>query len=162
MDGFGRYSGQQEASPERYPLKWHRFLIWFSLWAGAIVSVTGGWQTLTGEQYLGQADAVYAQFGSGLKTADMVYGVAMILLGAYMIYTRYQLAGFRIGAPKKLSAVYIAQVVLNLLMAVVYSAASGLPAGSFMESALGNIVLALIMLFANQNYYSKRMELFVN
>ena len=144
--------------PAVYPLKWHKFLIYFALWAGAILNVVNGFNHITGGIYEGSASYVYYTY-PGMKTTDTVMGVAIIALAMYMIFVRFQLAGFKTGAPKKLVILYVLTAGLNLVHVLALSAATGTPfSASFLGILVGNITPAII----NSVYYGKRADLFVN
>ena len=162
MENFGQYNGSQNASsPENYKLKWHKFLIYFALWAGAIMNTGNAVLCIKGTQYAEQSEQIYALFG-GLKTVDLAWGIVLLAIAAYMIYVRFQLAGFRIDAPRKLSILYIVSLVGSVAYLLAVSAVTHQALGSFMSDIVGPIFVSILMLFINQNYYSKRLELFVN
>ena len=49
MDNFGQYnSPQNPPSPESFKLKWHKFLIYFALWAGALANAGSAVQCISG------------------------------------------------------------------------------------------------------------------
>ena len=84
-----RYGGRQpyeERAPyERRPgrerrlepgdkLKWHHYLVYFGLWASAVVNVVTGLSYFSGSIYEGEganAELVYFVFGNELKALDM-------------------------------------------------------------------------------------------
>ena len=143
-------------------MKWHKFLIYFSLWAGAVLCVFNGFQLLTGSHYGGQADVVYSYF-RGLKLTDMVFGLLYIALAVYMIYVRFQLAGFKQGAPGKLTVVYVVQLVAFLGYALFASSQIGISIGEAMDSSsISSLVVSVVMIFVNRVYYGKRAHMFVN
>ncbi len=160
MENFGK-PVPPAPSPENYQLKWHKFLIYFALWAGAVLNLSNAVACLNGTQYGNQAAQVYTVY-SGMKTVDVIYGIALLALTAYMIYVRFELARFKIGAPSKLYVLYIINVVLGVLYTIVVSSVTRLPFSSLLSDSVGPIIGAVIMLFINQNYYNKRLELFIN
>ena len=89
-------------------------------------------------------------------------GLVLLALAAYMIYVRFQLAGFRIDAPRKLSILYGANLGCSVVYLLAVSAATCLSLGSIMGDIAGTVFGSILMLFINQNYYNKRLELFVN
>ena len=96
----------------------------------------------------------------------MIHGylwhIGMLALAAYMIYVRFQLAGFRIDAPRKLSILYCANLGCSVVYLLAVSAVTKLSLGSMMGDIAGTVFGSILMLFINQNYYNKRLELFVN
>ena len=164
MEGFGKYKGEGDASsPENYQLKWHKFLIYFGLWfiacsrAGTALMCMQG----TVDLYSNQPELVYAQY-SGLRTVIVARGIVLLAVVAYMIYVRFQLSGLRTGAPRKLSILFIANIAINLLYLLAVTVITDMTLTSLMGEITGTLFINIIMLFVNQNYYSKRLELFVN
>lgn len=144
------------------PMKWHKFLIYFSLWAGALINFFNGLQLLNGSIYQGNADQVYSVF-SGLKTMDMIFGIIYFAITIYMIYVRFQLAGFKQGAPGKLITVYIIQLVAPFAYYLMVSIVSHLPWSEVFDfTMIPSVIVSIAMIFVNRYYYSKRAHLFVN
>ena len=147
-------------SPNDYALKWHKFLIYFALWAGAVLNALTGVRYITGAIYDGDAAMVYNRF-PGLKIPDVAMGVLCVALGAYMLFTRFQLAGYKRGAPNRMVSLYLINAGINLVYLLAASAATGLSVtqlidNTFWTSVIGSAAFALI----NKNYYDKRAALF--
>ena len=68
----------------QYPMKWYKFLIYFALFAGAVLNAISGIQMLTGAHYGGVADYVYAIF-DGLQIVDVLMGLATLALAGFGI-----------------------------------------------------------------------------
>ncbi len=152
---------------EQHPMKWYKFLIYFSLFAGAVLNVIAAILYITGAVYPatsgGQATAklVYEVYGSSLKTVDVLYGIVMLCLAAFCIVTRFKLSGFKKGAPVYLYVVYIADVVLTLIYNIALTAATNIPS-IFTVSNISSIIATVIMVILNYIYFKKRQDLFVN
>lgn len=86
------------------------------------------------------AEIVYEQYGIGLHIADIIYGVILIGCSVYEIIVRFKLVRYRKNAPTLLNNVYI------------YYGVSGL----FYQIIVINVVFVII----NTNYYNKRKHLF--
>ena len=143
-------------------MKWHRFLIYFALWASAVVQAATGARLLTGAIYGDQSTAqqVYAYF-QGVKTIDQIFGVLSLAMAAYLIYTRFQLAGMKEGAPGKLLLAYGGNLVLNVGYLVALSASTGIALTDIADGSItSSIISSLIMILANRVYYQKRAHLF--
>ena len=162
---------QQPVAQPTTPLKpqqgmgWFKFLIYFGLWAGAILNIIGALPMLTGSQY-GEPEVVelvYSTF-EGLRGLDMFCGLFAIALGAFGIYTRFQLAGYKEKAPMFLSIVYAGAVVFNLVY--IFGCTSVLPEYVLSEidftSFYSNTITSAVMIFVNQSYFKKRAHLFTN
>lgn len=162
MDHFGQYNpGSGASSPSRYPLKWHKFLIYFALWFGAVVNAGLAISYMGGTVSTALDGALYARYGA-MKTVDVINGAACLAIAVYMIYVRFQLAGFKIGAPRKLILVYTAVLILNLMYLLAVLLITSGSASEIIGQMVVQFIMSAILIFANQNYYSKRLELFVN
>ncbi|MBE5811597.1 MAG: hypothetical protein E7318_11785 [Clostridiales bacterium] len=141
-----------------YPMKWHNFLIYFSLWAGGILNAINGLTYLTGSVYGSDADYIYRYY-DGLKGMDMFYGVAVIALGVLLIITRFQLAGYKAKGPSMLTICYIATLAISVLYGIIAAGITGLSLMELINPA--SIGTSIAMIFINKNYYDKRSDLFV-
>ena len=147
-------------------MKWFKFLIYFLLFAVAIVNVIGGVNAITGANYTVEGENVSAlvyEVYSGLQTVDMIYGVACIALGIYQIYTRFQLAKYKANAPKLLLGMYVANAVIVAFysFAVIGIVPTDVVSHSeLMGQGIGSIIGAGVMLWLNKIYFDKRSHLF--
>ena len=143
------------------PMKWFKFLIYFALWAGAILNAINGFTTISGAQYEPFADMVYAMFG-GLKALDVIVGLGGIAVAALQIFTRFRLAGYYKNGPKLVLVVYAAAVALNLISVIgAFIILPGELTGDLnLASPIANIVVNAAVAYANYVYFNKRKELF--
>ena len=160
-------SAYEQPAPQQpnLPMGWFKFLINFALWAGAILNIIAAFPMLTGSQYGTEVEAalVYSMF-SDLKILDMLCGILAIALGAFGIYTRFQLAGFKQNGPKLLLYLYAAAVVYNLIYVVGCNMILSdivLQNVDF-TSVYSSTITSAIMIFVNRSYFQKRAHLFVN
>ena len=152
----------QTPQPEEYSMKWHNFLIYFALWAGAVLGAINGFSQITGSVYGDKTELVYDTFPS-LKGFDVLFGVIIIALAVYQIYTRFQLAGYKQDAPKKLTIVYAANFAISVLYLFIVSSATGVPISQLTsESFWGSLAGCVAMIVVNKKYYENRSALFVN
>ena len=152
----------QTQAPAQLSMKWFKFLIYFSLFAGAVVSLVYGFNWISGGIYTIQigvsADAVYSKFGS-LKAVDTLYGVMLIALAVFYVYTRFRLAKFCSNGP---TCLYII-CVLNACLTLFYAIAAGSICGTDLGSSAGqSIGIGIALLITNVQYFKKRKHLFVN
>jgi len=92
-----------ETTTAAYGLKWHNFLVYFSLWAGAVLNFIMGIACMAEGAHL--------------------YGLALIVAAFYGVYTRFRLANFKKNAYKHLLAAQLIVVAADLLlMGVEFSA----------------------------------------
>ena len=146
------------------PMKWYKFLIYFSLVLTGFANIWTGVEAVLGMQYetKSQAAQVYAVY-PGLHVLDIVYGVLLILLGVYALIVRQYLAGFKAKGPKMLLIMYIVSLVIE----VAYIAASSLISGVNLLTAsesgtmlISSMIVSLFMIGANKVYFDKRAHLF--
>lgn len=148
-------------SPSSYPMKWHKFLIYFLLWLSVVACLSNALMYFTGSHYGGYAQDVYLAF-SGMKTVDMLCGIACLALCAYTVMTRFALAAYRAKGPKMLTYAYILSVLISLAYALLGSMVTGLSFSDLMGSFLGYVIGSVVMIAVNRTYYNKRAALFTN
>lgn len=161
------YDQQQPPQQPQYTLTgpgmgWHKFLIYFSLWASAVLNLFGGVSTMTGASYGEMKELVYTVFSS-LKALDMVYGLCLIALAVLCVVTRFQLAGFKKLGPQLLIGVYAANLILSIGYIVANSAILQVSVGELLNSSMvSSLAASAVMMVVNYTYYKKRADLFVN
>ena len=140
-------------------MKWYKFLIYFALWAGAIVNLIDSLQFFTGSILGDDVEILYAYYPL-LKVLNLAFALILVTYAVFAIYTRYRLAQFRRNGPACLYALYIAQFVFALLVQVVTS----LILGEWLEgySFVANFLVFGLILGLNMKYFRKRKHLFVN
>lgn len=146
------------------PMNQFKFLIFFSLFANAVINAVFGIMSLTGAQYeqeqKGLKDLVYAYF-EGLQTVDMIYGVALLALAAFAIYVRVRLAGYYVNGPKLLNVLYLANVAFALFYLIAAQSIVGSDVEINMSSTIASIAISVVMVGVNTVYFKKRAHLFV-
>lgn len=158
----GAVDSRSRVADNQYSMNWFKFLIYFGLFAGAVLNVITGIQMLTGAQYDGYEDLVYAVF-DGLQTVDVLVGIALLALAAFGIYARMRLAGYYQNGPKLLTYVYAGSVVISLLYIIGVNIVLGDAAEDLdISSMVTSMVMSAVMIFANKTYFKKRESLFVN
>ncbi len=141
------------------PMKWFKFLIYFSLFFSCLVNVVTGINYLTGNIYISQgvtANLVYAIFPS-MKGFDLFNGIACFALGVFAIITRFALAKYKKSGPMFLYSLYVANAVVALIYGIGATVALGEVA--FNPISIGGTVLMIVL---NVVYFNKRKHLFVN
>lgn len=152
------YTAPQPSGGDNMPMKWHKFLIYFSLWASAVsngFTAIGFW---SGSFYT-DPETVYHTF-AGLKTVDLLMSFACLAFAVLLIVTRYALAGFKVNAPKLLLIVYAVYAAVLLLYPLIVVGVTGLSFTDLWEPA--SLISSAVMLVVNKVYYDKRASLFVN
>ncbi len=145
------------------PLKWHKFLIYFGLWVGALLNIYTARQMLDGsiwgDEY--RQTMILGMF-PGLETICVIVGVALIFLSVYVIVVRFMLARFKNGAPKMLLLNYVFNFAVSLLFIILVSKETGLPVSDFIKNILSSILGSILGMIVNGVYYSKRSYMFTN
>lgn len=155
--------GYTPAPPQpEVSMGWFKFLIYFALFAGAVLNLISGIMMLTGSAYGTDKELVY-RFYEGLQGLDTIVGVLMVILAVIGIAARFTLAGYKKIGPVLLVILYIGSAVVNIIYAV------GLPSivpefvmqsidmTSYYSSTASSIVFAIV----NAIYFKKRSHLFV-
>ena len=149
-----------------YPMKWFQFLIYFLLFASAVLNVLSGIEQFTGKIYEttpgdGMIELVYSTFPA-LKPIDIIVGILMVALGAFAIVVRFALAKYKAVGPKLLLLLYASACVLN----VIYCLAAVIVVPDLFSilapDIVTNVVTSVIMIVINNNYFKNRKELFIN
>ena len=160
------YAQQVYAQQDRFggvPMAWHKFLVYFSLWAGALMNLLQGIVCLTGAQY-DYPEIVYRVIPD-LKAPDVLYGVLLILLAVFGVITAVNLLKLKKGAPKLLLLLYFAAAAASLIYAIW---AAGVlsdytdEVSTIIAAAIASVIMAVVMIIINHIYYKKRAHLFVN
>ena len=146
------------------PMKWHKFLIYFALWAGAILNGISGIQMLSGALHTDNL-MLWGLYGlsAGLQAFYIVSGVLQIGLGVLQICARMALARLSRRGPRMIVWTYASAVILNVLVIFLASILFGLPINILMDWTMWLILIeGALMTWANQVYYRKRAAMFVN
>lgn len=166
---YGQNGYQQNMQPVSYGqtqpqlgMKWFQFIIWFQLFLSALTGVVNGYSIMTGSHYDvsdWQLDYIYNVF-DGLKTLDVVTGIAFIALGIFALITRFVLAGFKKAGP----AMYLGLLTANIVFSIIYIAVFCSIVDSMdgiTSSTLVNLVTCIALLIANAIYFKNRKHMFV-
>ena len=156
------YQQQPVVFVEAPPMKWFKFLIYFSLWAGAVLNLISGIAMMSGSSYEGAADLVYAMF-DGLQGLDTFCGLYAIALAAFGIFVRFQLAGYKKKAPLMLMILYIAAAAYGLIYIIGINAIlpSYVLEAVDTTSMYSSMISSGVMVIINHIYFKKRAHMFV-
>ena len=144
---------------------WFNFLIYFSLFAGAVMNALSSIQILTGLHYGGtvERDLVYGMFG-GLQVVDIIYGICVLLVAVFGVVTRFSLSGYRSIGPKLLTTLYVLCALVNLFyiisLTVVVDGVVDLTES--VATVITQIIISIVMIIINYVYFKKRAYMFVN
>ena len=140
-------------------MKWFKFLIYFGLFAGAVLNCLSAILQITGAVYEESAEVVYIFFPE-LKFFDIFYTILLLALAVLQIFTRFQLSGFKKNGPKLILIVYSAAAVISLLYGIVASVI--LHEFLFNANMIISIIVPVVMVVLNKIYFDKRKDMFVN
>ena len=137
-----------EKEAEAYGMKWYKFLIYFLLYASAVLNAISAIMCFTGAFYDGFTDIL-----------DFAFGVYFITFATMALQTRSELYRNKRRGPKLLCALYI----LNAVGGVMY------PFGVLMYTGqmlfYGSIIVitlvsSIVMAIVNHIYFKKRKDMF--
>ena len=153
---------EPEETIAKPPMKWFKFLIYFGLFLGALVSLSTAIDFFTGSVYDGNADLVYSAFGD-LKTLDMLTAVLSLVMAGVAIYARFRLAGYYKNGPMMLVVTYAGGMVITLVYIIgIYAILPSYILESMDTSSyISAMAMSLAMIAANWKYFKKREYLFV-
>ena len=142
-------------------MKWFKFLIYFGLFAGAVLNLINGIGLVTGSIYEDAKDLVYAMI-EDLEAFDTAMGMFAIFLALMGVVVRFQLSGYKAKAPVALTALYVGALLFNLVYVIGLN--NILPEIILSEidfsSTYGSIASSAVMIFVNHTYFKKREHLF--
>lgn len=142
----------------QHTMLWHKFLIYFVLWIGAIINLTNGIAYFFAAKSMSNMVNPVINVHR-MQILDVVVGIILILLSAFTIYTRFQLAAYKAKAPCLLIAVY----ALGGIITMCYSfALTFVTEGVTFYDEFASLAVAAIMCVINYIYFKNRADLFVN
>jgi hypothetical protein len=123
--------------------------------------VISGISLLTGSVYGEDAALVYEVFDN-LKMIDVIFGVLLIALAAFGVFTRFRLSGYYKNGPLMLIALYAFGIVANLgYMIAAYAVLPEMVTNELdLSSTISSAVTSVAMIVINFSYFKKRSHLF--
>lgn len=165
-------------APMALTMKWFKFLIYFAMWASAVLNAFNAYAFFSDYRYTEKGTSFqkfYYSLFDGLQALDIVVGILCIVAAVIAIVTRFRLASFHKDGPKWLSMVY----ALNILISLVYvigviivvenAAAPGANTEKLLwgedsvfqlQSYVGTMIGGVLMIGLNGVYFKKRKHLF--
>lgn len=140
-------------------MKWFKFIIYFQLWVGMLANLVDAGKFFTGGFYEGNAELAYAYYPA-LKLLDIVMGIFCLTLAVYAVVVQRSLAKFRAEGPKMYYILLGASIVVTLLYLLVGSIILGESVFSLDTGV--NLIVSVVMIFVNIQYFNNRGHLFVN
>ncbi len=168
-----QYDLSDQAPQVQTPMKWFKFLIYFSLFAGALLNVSTGFRYLSGAVY-DQKDVVYEVFDK-IKTYDTVMAIAIFVGAAISIYARFVLASYSSKSKYVIMIPYLYSGVVSLVYKVFmssYMKEVAMEAGVYEQlkqnidpvftSGIFSIIVGVALAAVNYIYFNERSHIFVN
>ena len=163
------FAEQTRPSSENRGMKWFKFIIWIQLFFFFLTGLSQAIQCFTGVIHLSenvtiaQVRLVYALYPN-FKVATIAIGVLSLIYAFYALYVRFQLSGFKQGAPAKYLSLlvingcfpYISNILLNTAMPAEYRTSAVSP------ETLAPFIVSVVMILVNRTYFNNREDLFVN
>lgn len=148
-------------------MAWYKFIIYFQLWITCILMIRDSVVLLSGSQYEGYKVAIY-NVVKGLKTLDLICGIAYICLVLFTVWVWYELFKYKKNGPK----MYIGLCIVGNLLSIIYvvtfimlfkSNIRGVTASMFnLTFYYIEIAIHTVMIIINIIYFRNRKHLFVN
>ena len=143
----GTAAGFPTYPTHHFPMAWYKWLIYFSLFAGAVMNAITGLLLLTGKFYsfvIGIAVKIAAMIYSvpeyyiegsfpfpiehidkylyeaspALQFLDITYGIMVVGLVVLGIYTRFALSGYKSNGPKMIVTLYVSAILVSVFRIV--------------------------------------------
>lgn len=160
---YPTYSPVRPLDPDM-PMKWYKFVIYFQLFAGAILNGLFAVTLLTGTSM--QLDSYtpnknFYPYFDGLQAVDMLYGLAIIAVAILGLVARSALKNFKASGPK----LYYATLICNTICPIAYAllVCTVVPALELdMAAIIAQLIPQAILLTLNIVYFKKRDHLFCN
>ena len=89
---------------------------------------------------------------AGIVGGAAFFGVSEIALGAFLIFIRFRLSGFKKNAVSLFTTAQVIRIVIGVLGVIVLD----------MELNVSSFASSIAMIFITRSYYAKRAELFVS
>ena len=147
---------------QRYNIGWLKFIVYFQLFAFAIIELFNGIGFLSGSVYGEYADLMYAAFPA-LFPLDKFMGAICLMLCVLGVVTRFMLTGLKRYAPWLYLGVYLCNLVQSLIYLAIVSGITGLSIWNFFDvSDVAQLISSIVMIAVNFVYFKHRMNAFIN
>lgn len=140
-------------------MKWHHFLIYFSLWLSIILSVGNAVSVGTGMN-LGENANYILRMYPALRVVNIAYLIAGIAIAVYTFMTRQKLAHWKADGPKWLCRLYLINLAVEMVYVLLMSLITGVSLFDLLSGSWGGLIMPIVMYKVNQDYYAKRAHLF--
>ncbi len=148
-------------------MKWFKFIIYFQLFAAAVVQIfTGIHLLMENAQFSSQG---VSEFFQSYIVTNVIFAIISFACGAWAFFVRSRLAKFKAGAPK-LYLIFIAAITVSTLSYVlivngIFSSMGFIGANAITidwVSIISSVTTNIVIIVINYIYFKKRSPLFVN
>ena len=162
-----------QSEPAALPMKWYKFIVYFTLVVGPIINAMNAFMYFTGQYTVsvGFASGGAVSYVMGydlykdipaLRITDLIYAVLTVGLVFYAFYVKGRLKEFRTDAPRHFIYYYIAGAVLTTLDNSLTSVLLGDTMTKVIIIVALTVVEVAVFIYLNVIYFRKRSYLFVN
>ncbi len=164
-EGFGADGYPPYGAGNVLPMNWYKVLVFFILFFEAVQYIFTGISYITGyisKIPLGSEGYVVYSFsllGGGFKWVDIIYGVLMIGLAGFALYSRFRLAKFRSNA----MWIYLSYLIAGGILSAAYSTGYLIATGESVRviiASLTSLIPQGLLVYFNYIYFNKRKHLF--
>lgn len=148
------------------PMNWFKFIIWCQLFLTALSELSNAFLYLTGRYYTVQGinpAEFYSQYPL-FRIVNYLFGGVGVVMCIFAIYTRFQLAGFKKGAPGlflKYTMISVAKTGIYVLLYVIVSTIYGkMTTMAELMDYISLMIGGTALYFINKSYFAKREFLF--
>lgn len=155
----------QENQPPKLEMKWYKFLIYFSLFSGALFNLIDGivYTAGLGDNLPAVIAEEYYFLPDNFKAIEVIFGLLTLAMAAWGIYTRFQLSNFKKNAP---NCYYIFDITSTVISTAYSILGMVLTTDDGMFAIIGAIIIRVVsevvFILCNVTYFRKRKHLFVN
>ena len=155
-------STQELSSQTPMKMAWYRFLIYFSLFAGAFINFLTSLSLLMGRYYTNKktTEFLYNMYDD-LRSLDILMALLLIMISAWGIFTRFRLARYRKNGPLYLNIHYGSSIAWCLIFIYSLSSITNVSPTEIASAYIPSIIAGIILIVTNTLYFQKRKHLFI-
>lgn len=147
---------ENQATYSDVSMKWHKFLVYFLLWAGVLSNVVGGAQN-----FMGTCTEWEYRMLPGLRAFEILSAVLSLVLAVMGGYTAVKLIQYSSRGPRALTGLYAAGIASQVILAFAACLFLGAELADVVDvSTITSLCTSFLMLRANKKYYENRSHLF--
>lgn len=141
------------------PMKWYKFVIYFQLFATAVLNLLDGILSFVNPGYALDTDLFISVRYPALVPIDIINGVFLLAFAVLAIVIRNMLTNYKKNAPKY----YIGFLILTQAVSLIYNVVLNIMTsntGDIATDIVYSAIAVIITVTLNHKYFSKREHLF--